>query len=76
MSAMMQSTFFLLVHSGLHTVWISVTTAHETEIPGRLTVSDAAIFVIHVSWDVESPVLRILVRMILHAIQTLSLIHI
>lgn len=70
MSTMMQSRFSFLVHSGLRTVWISVTTPHKTEVPGRLAVSDAASVIIHVSWSVESPVLGILVWMILHAIQT------
>lgn len=70
MSTIMQSRFFLLVHSGLHTVWISVTTPHKAEVPARFAMSDAASVVIHVSWGVESPVLRILVWIILHAIQT------
>lgn len=44
--------------------------AHETEVPGRLAVSDAASCVIGMSWDAKSPVLGILVWMILHAVQT------
>ena len=63
---MMQSRFVRSVHSKVHAVWTSGTTALETEVPSRLAVLS---FVIRVSWDAESPVLGIFVWMILHAIQ-------